>query len=224
MKSNTNGNGKSKAGNTPSKQNKQSGGTILGIIIGLVIGLSIAVVVALMITKTSTPFTNKLGIAKSGDAPTIQLTDPNKPLYGSSAKEIMSNANRAADVGTVPPDTNNPGGQSVAVRAPDAVKPDGAKGDPKTVKLTDPTNAKSDVDAPAYYLQVGAFRDAGDAEGVRAKLALIGIESKISSSNADGDNLYRVRVGPFDQTDTMNRMRSKLSENSIDVAVIKTPK
>jgi hypothetical protein len=31
-------------------------------------------------------------------------------------------------------------------------------------------------------------------------------------------------VGPFDQLDTMNRMRSKLTENSIDVAVIKTPK
>ena len=79
---------------------RQNGGTILGLIIGLVIGLSIAVVVAVMITKTSTPFTNKLGITKNSDTPAPQLTDPNKPLYGSSAKEIMANANRQPDTNT----------------------------------------------------------------------------------------------------------------------------
>jgi cell division protein FtsN len=40
-------------------RSKQQGNTFIGIIIGLVIGLSIAVVVALMITKGSTPFTDK---------------------------------------------------------------------------------------------------------------------------------------------------------------------
>src|SRR5579863_6849159 len=104
--------------NMSSMKNKQYGGTILGIIIGLVVGLTIAVVVALMITKTSTPFTNKLGITK-GDAPTIQLTDPNKPLYGSSAKEIMANANKPQPDADQLNDTNN---QAVATHAPDTVK------------------------------------------------------------------------------------------------------
>ncbi len=213
--------------NLKSVKSGQAGGTILGIIIGLVIGLTIAVVVALMITRTSTPFTNKLGLTKGSDQPTIQLTDPNKPLYGSSAKEIMATANKQGDDpgNAAPPAVQTATGSPavVAVRPPDAVKAD-LKPDAAN-KPVDPKLAKNDADEkPAgYYLQVGAFRDAADAESARAKLALIGVESRISS-NTENDNLYRVRIGPFDQLDALNRMRSKLTENSIDVAVIKTPK
>ena len=167
-------------------------------------------------------------MTKASDAPTIQLTDPNKPLYGSSAKEIMANANKQVNDNSgnaaTAPQTNPVVPATVAVRPPDAVKTE-PKSDAADGKSAEIKQAKTDADekSAAYYLQVGAFRDAADAEGARAKLALIGIESRISSST-DGDNLYRVRIGPFDQLDTLNRMRSKLTENSIDVAVIKTPK
>jgi len=206
-------------GNVTKAKRGQHGGTVLGIVIGLVIGLTIAVVVAMMITKTSTPFTNKLGITKA-DGPAMQLTDPNKPLYGSSAKEIMANANRPAETSV---DNVIPGSQPVVHQVPDAVKSE-VKADSKVVKTVDTAPVKSEAEekSPSYYLQVGAFRDAGDAEGARAKLALIGVEAHVS--NTENDNLYRVRIGPFDQLDNMNRMRSKLTENSIDVAVIKTPK
>lgn len=205
----------------------QNGGTILGVIIGLVIGLSIAVVVAVMITKSSTPFTNKLGITKATDTPAMQLTDPNKPLYGSSAKEIMANANKQPDTGNGTEDSANPATKAASsvqvVRLPDVAKQD-QKEDIKTVKLLDTVAKKNDSEEKSanYYLQVGAYRDSLDAESTRAKLALMGVESHITTS--DADSLYRVRIGPFDQTDSMNRMRTKLSENSIDVAVIKTPK
>ena len=201
---------------------KQGGGTFLGIIIGLVVGLAIAVVVAMMITKTSTPFTNKLGLTKS-DAPAVQVTDPNKPLYGSSAKEVMANANRPVDptaAPALPPAAAAAAAQAVAVRPADPVKPD-MRTDAKASKSTEVSSAETS--SQAYYLQVGAFRDAADAESTRARLALIGVEARITA-NAETDNLYRVRIGPFDRLDTMNSMRSKLSENSIDVAVIKTPK
>lgn len=222
MKSNVTG-----AHHKNAKQNnakhKQYGGTILGIVIGLVIGLTIAVVVAMMITKTSTPFTNKLGITK-GDAPAVQLTDPNKPLYGNSAKEIMANANKPADPAS---QNTSPSIQPAAPQVPDALKSESrteTKSESKATKAVDTPASKSESDekSPSYYLQVGAFRDSGDAESARAKLALIGVEAHIS--NSDSDNLYRVRIGPFDQLDNMNRMRGKLAENSIDVAVIKTPK
>lgn len=204
----------------------QNGGTFIGIIIGLVIGLSIAVVVAIMITKTSTPFTNKLGLTKS-DAPAVQLTDPNKPLYGSSAKELIANANKPDATGTqanAPVVPAQPV-QTEQVRPADPIKPEvkaDQKGDAKSAKPVDPVVAKSDGDTSIYYLQVGAFRDAGDAESAKAKLALIGVDSQVS--NSDGDNLYRVRIGPYTQLDNVTRMRNKLSENNIDVAVIKTPK
>ncbi len=194
------------------KPMKQNGGTLLGFIIGLVLGLAIAVVVAMMITKTSTPFTNKLGLTKNGDAPTIQLTDPNKPLYGASVKELM--AQKAAE----------PAKPAAAVSTPAAVNTPTPAAENKPAAKA-PEAAKTEVDDKfAYYLQVGAYREETDAEGARARLALVGVESHVSPKTADGDNLFRVRVGPFDRMDNMNRMRSKLTENGIDVAVIKTPK
>ena len=57
-----------------------------------------------------------------------------------------------------------------------------------------------------------------------AKLALLGFEARISERPSDNGTLYRVRVGPFGQLDTMNRMRGKLTDNGVDVAVVRTPK
>jgi len=213
-----------------SRVKKQDGGTIIGLIIGLVVGLGIAVVVAIMITKTSTPFTNKLGMTKPSDLPPIQVTDPNKPLYGNAYKEAPADrppmekpavnrdtANESAENAAPYPDVEN-------VPEPVKAKP-GVENKSTASKSAENDNVakKSTDQKAAFYLQVGAFRDPSDAENVRAKLALIDIESRVSAKS-EADNLYRVRIGPFDSVDDMNRMRSKLVENSIDVAVIKTPK
>ncbi|MCD6027647.1 MAG: hypothetical protein K0R08_2166 [Solimicrobium sp.] len=211
---------------------REQGGTLLGLVIGLVVGLGIAVLVALMITKTPTPFTNKLGMSKPADAPLVQLTDPNKPLYGSSYKEAPSNTPVAntSSITTVQETVAQAKGLAAGTAVNAGSSPD-AEIMPEIVKFNSNSAAADDLDLKktmeeraAYYLQVGAFRDSSDAENVRAKLALIGIESAVKTKNAEGDNLFRVRIGPFDHLDEMNRVRSKLVENSIDVAVIKTPK
>ena len=75
-----------------------------------------------------------------------------------------------------------------------------------------------------YYLQVGAFREIADAESARAKLALIGFEANVSDRATDTGVLHRVRLGPFNQVETMNKVRSKLSENGVDVAVVRNQK
>lgn len=75
-----------------------------------------------------------------------------------------------------------------------------------------------------YYLQAGAFREVADAESTRAKLALLGFEAAVSDRATDTGVLHRVRMGPFTQLDAMNRARSKLSENGVDVAVVRNQK
>ena len=37
-------------------------------------------------------------------------------------------------------------------------------------------------------------------------------------------SLYRVRVGPFADVESMNRARARLSDNGVDVAVVRVPK
>ncbi len=54
--------------------------------------------------------------------------------------------------------------------------------------------ARSEV---RYWLQLGAFRRAADAEALKARLALMGVESSVSASRRNGQRWYRVRVGPF---------------------------
>jgi cell division protein FtsN len=231
-------------------KNKQVGGTLLGLILGLIVGLAIAVVVAIMITKTPTPFTNKAPKAeKAPDAITTpqQLSDPNKALYGNRApiKEPAPAVPAPAPSAAVPSTPAVTPERPVAPSASVEKKPDliGQKIEEKQREAKAPIVDKSSSDKArkaaaeaanpkaenadehwTYYLQVGAFRDQTDAENARAKLALLGFEARISERPSDNGSLYRVRIGSFSSLETMNRMRSKLSDNGINAAVVRSAK
>ena len=225
---------------------RQQGNTLVGIIIGLVVGLGIAVVVALVISKGNSPFTDKGKAGKSLDPTAGQIADPNKPMYGN--KEAAREA--ARDFSKEPRELPLPG-QPVAPDAlpsspkpppPDALqeligtlKDKPAPKAPLAAPAAVPAQAAAPAIAPAakadaasdkwiYYLQAGAFHDMADAESTRGKLALLGFEAAISDRSTDAGVLHRVRVGPFNQVDAMNRARTKLSENGIDVAVVRNSK
>lgn len=199
---------------------KQAGGTLLGLIIGLIIGLGIAVGVAVTINKTPMPFVDrgvKAGKDGSGDAG--QMPDLNKSLYGNreasrqAAREFQK---EAEPVVTAPPAAVVPAA-AVPAKAQVADKAKPAEGAVAGQDAADEVKW-------TYYLQAGAFREQADAENAKAKLALLGVESSISERGGDTGTLYRVRVGPFGQVDAMNRIRAKLSENGVDVAVVRLQK
>jgi cell division protein FtsN len=203
---------------------RQRGNTLTGIIIGLVVGLAIAVVVALMITKGSTPFTDKSGkLSKMGEPTADQVADPNKPLYGN--KEAALKANKEI-TGKKPSD--DPLGDAVA--AMDNTAAPAPKAAEVKVAPTPPAPAAAAAPEVAaeekiiYFLQAGAFRDIDDAENTRAKLALLGFEAAISEKTNDSGLLYRVRIGPFQQIENMNKARAKLIDSGIDVAIVKNQK
>jgi cell division protein FtsN len=75
-----------------------------------------------------------------------------------------------------------------------------------------------------YFLQVGAYKTAADAEQQRARLAFQGFESKVSQRDAGGVTYFRVRIGPFAKFDEMNATRQRLSDAGIDTAVIRFAK
>ena len=223
---------------------RQQGNTLVGIIIGLVIGLGIAVVVALVITKGASPFTDKSGKAGKSTEPTAgQIADPNKPMYGNkeAAKEAARDFSKEPREIVTPTQPAAPA--PAPAQQPKAPPPDALqeligtlkdKPAPKTPAAAAPApQAKADVkeakadaasDKWIYYLQAGAFHDMSDAESTRGKLALLGFEAAISDRSTDAGVLHRVRIGPFNQLEAMNRARTKLSENGIDVAVVRNQK
>jgi len=75
-----------------------------------------------------------------------------------------------------------------------------------------------------YFLQVGAYKTAADAEQQRARLAFQGFESKVTQRDAGGVTYYRVRVGPFAKFEDMNSVRQRLSDAGVDTAVIRFSK
>ncbi len=74
----------------------------------------------------------------------------------------------------------------------------------------------------AYILQMGSFRKFVDADRMKARLALIGIEAEIQKVSINNkDTYHRVRSGPFSSQSQLNRVRNLAKENSISTLVIK---
>jgi len=85
-----------------------------------------------------------------------------------------------------------------------------------------PQAAKPAAPVPRYYLQAGAFHNASDADNLKAQLALLGIAAVIQTSEVpDKGVFHRVRVGPFDAMDEINRTRSLLVQNNIPTTLVK---
>lgn len=81
----------------------------------------------------------------------------------------------------------------------------------------------SSVEKPGtYVLQAGSFRGAGDADKLRARLALAGIESSVQTVTIDRDQTWhRVRIGPFNKLEQLNEARRRLAEQDIQALVIR---
>lgn len=78
------------------------------------------------------------------------------------------------------------------------------------------------TDATAYILQMGSFRKYQDADRMKARLALIGIEAEIQKVSINNrDTFHRVRSGPYPGQRQLNAVRRLAKENNIATLVIK---
>jgi cell division protein FtsN len=213
---------------------QQRGGTILGFLAGLVVGLGLALAVAVYVTKVPIPFVNKIGShSPEKDATEIQKNkdwDPNTPLYGKNpvkpagpsetvvAPEVSASA--AAPASSAAPALS---AASAGGRAKPELKP-AVTADPLGELAKERVAAKEGTPTAEpfnYFVQVGAFRTADDAESQRAKLSLAGIETKISEREQAGRTVYRVRTGPYDNRDEADKAKAKLDSLGIDTALVR---
>ena len=90
--------------------------------------------------------------------------------------------------------------------------------DPDIAADTRPTAV---VKPGSYILQAGSFSTSEDADKRRAELALQGIESHIQRVKVNDRDYHRVYVGPTDDLDELNMLRSRLRVAQIDVLRIR---
>lgn len=89
------------------------------------------------------------------------------------------------------------------------------------VLVTRDTEPQAVVEPGLYVLQAGSFSTHQDADRRRAELALQGIESHIQVADVNGRTYHRVHIGPTDDLDELNLLRSRLRAARIDVLRIR---
>jgi cell division protein FtsN len=73
-----------------------------------------------------------------------------------------------------------------------------------------------------YYLQAGSFQNHADADRRKATLALLGVTASIQRVTIkENQTWYRVRVGPLDNVNEVNRLRSKLEAEKIQTMLVR---
>ncbi|HHQ41822.1 MAG TPA: SPOR domain-containing protein [Chromatiales bacterium] len=73
-----------------------------------------------------------------------------------------------------------------------------------------------------YMLQAGSFRRYADADRLKARLALIGIEADIQKVTIQGgETWHRVRIGPFRSRAEVDAVRARLREHRINAILLK---
>jgi cell division protein FtsN len=70
-------------------------------------------------------------------------------------------------------------------------------------------------------LQVAAFKARADAEGLKAQLALKGMQAGIESANIKGEAYHRVRLGPYRSIEQLQAARSRLKGSGYDSVVVR---
>jgi len=169
----------------------------LGILIGLLLGLCIALGVALYINKGANPF-----VQKTKPTETVGRDAP-----GAETAQTPSSADKPARTAELKPRFDF---YKILPGTEEAVTD-------KEFKRTPPASSKE-----VYFLQVAAFQNPADADNLKARLALAGIEAQIQTATLpDGRVWHRVRVGPFSSKDELGKSRAALKENNLEANLIK---
>jgi cell division protein FtsN len=127
-------------------------------------------------------------------------------------------------------DKKNATAQATSPDAADLAKPatpvvTNANATPATQQQ--PTTTAASATKPAddgahYILQAGAFQASGDAEAVKAKIAMLGLTARVESAQISDKTVYRVRMGPYGSASELADAKRRLSGGGLPAMAIRT--
>ena len=222
----------------------QRGSFAVGLIVGLLIGLALALGVALYVTKVPVPFVNKVPQRTPGqdaaEAEKNKNWDPNSPLYGKNPARPSAVASSAVAAPPAVVAVPTPAASAPAARAPaaqstrdpaalladrpaTAAAPRSAATAAATATATAPTPAPATTgsDPFSYFVQAGAYSRTEEADQQKARLAMLGMEGKISEREQAGRTVYRVRLGPFNQKADADAAKDKLAASGVETQLVR---
>jgi len=179
---------------------------ILGILIGTVIGLAVAGGVAWHLSSRPSAFTSKEQHETTAATPSAQTTPAQKPQVTATAPAAsgVDGKKQHFTFYEILPDKEKNASSKGAAHTPTKEPKDSAN-----------------VPGAAYFLQAGSFASADDADKLKAKLALLGMEASVQTADVPGKGTrYRVRLGPYHNADEANKANVALKQNQINDAAI----
>lgn len=195
-----------------------SGSLFAGILLGMVLGLAAAGGVAwFIIKKNPASFDNK----EHKESPKSELENkviPAQSLYttpAAASEPVAASAVGASKqhfefykVLTEKQDSTQRGSEKTA----SASKEKHSEPATKQVKpIQSVINTKE-----IFYVQAGSFPNEDDAEKLKAKLALLGLEASLQSAVIpDRGTFHRVRLGPYNNNNEVNKTLDLLKQNGV---------
>jgi cell division protein FtsN len=178
---------------------RSGGGTLLGFFVGFILGLVTAAAIAIYVFKTPVPFLDK----------------PKPAEHPAPAGQILKDAPKAAQV-----DDGKPRFDFYRI-LPGQEEPVSSE-QLKQAAAREKAGKGEAEGGESYFLQAGSFQSPADADNLKARIAFLGLESSVEPTNTPDKGVsYRVRVGPFGKVDEINKVRSQLAQNGIDVSLVK---
>ncbi|MGH8600962.1 MAG: SPOR domain-containing protein [Burkholderiales bacterium] len=233
----------------PRKGTARSGGSLVtGIVIGLLLGLMIALSVAWYINKMPSPFVSRNAPATAPATPLGTVaTPPAVPAAGTVAGNTDNGSSGKADgksrfdfyqilsgnqettPPTSPPKPQQPTQQPAQQQPAQSPSAQRHPVQQQPVQPVQRQPVQTVAQTPAahsghgqFYLQAGSFRGGSEADNLKARLALLGIEADVQTASVpDQGVMHRVRIGPYSSADDANHARAQLTQNGIPTTVVK---
>lgn len=176
------------------------GGTLIGIFVGLLLGIGIAAAIAVYMTKSPAPFKER---PQQTERPAPAKAGGNLAEVGAPGVPKAPERPRFDFYKILP-------GQEVPVSERElraAAKDAGKAGA---------------LPRDTYFIQAGSFQNPAEADNLKAKLALLGLQASVEPANLpDRGTWYRVRLGPYARLGDIDRVRQTLAQNGVEAQMVR---
>ena len=151
----------------------------------------------------------------------VQMTDAELAASAKAEADAQAKAAQpAATAGTTPgADGSLP---TPIAETPSTTPATSAATAASTAATTGTPAAAASTDDTRYLLQAGAFGASGDAETVKAKIAMLGLNTRVESAQIGGKTVYRVRMGPYGSASELADAKARLSGGGLQAMAVKT--
>jgi cell division protein FtsN len=184
---------------------RSEGNFLAGMGVGVLLGLAVSLGIAFYLNRTPIPFMTAKPKAEKSEAPAKPPTIAGLPQGAAAAKPGAAEKPKF-DFYRILPGAEEPVTEKEIRERQRAA----AKGSQQ--------EAAKDV----YFIQAGSFQNPADADNQKARLAMLGYESSVEPANLpDKGTWYRVRMGPYNKVEEINKVRQALAQSGIEVSLIK---